>query len=260
MKNKSIYESLKEYFENTPREKITKDWEKTKHLDNVGITVQEFMKTLPNVTESSIVKTIRRSMDYAHEKKWYEIYWAFDIHGTILIPNHKRGNFDTKFYPYAKEALQLISKRDDIVMILHTASFPEELKFYVDLFDKNDIYFKYFNENPEICGENGSFGNYEKKFYFNVLFEDKAGFFPEDWKDVYEIMLEYEDKIPPVEWKNPKLAKYDGVRSSLIEKTICETLMNEVDEWCENAVDLDNGDHIIYVEDLKKRINKIFNH
>ena len=57
------------------------------------------VKTQAIEQESSIIKTIRRSMDYAYEKKWYEIYWAFDIHGTILIPNHERGNMDTKFYP-----------------------------------------------------------------------------------------------------------------------------------------------------------------
>lgn len=211
--------------------------------------------------ESSIIKTIRRSMDYAYEKKWYEIYWAFDIHGTILIPNHERGNMDTKFYPFAKEALQMISKRDDIILILHTSSFPEELKHYVELFEKNDIYFKYYNENPEICGENGSFGNYEKKFYFNVLFEDKAGFFPEDWEAIYNIMQEYEDKIPPVEWKNPKLAKYKDKRSSLLEKTYREIIMDEIDEWLDDIQSIaEHTGQSINIDDLKERINKIYNH
>ena len=148
----------------------------------------------------------------------------------------------------------MISKRDDIILILHTSSFPEELKHYVELFEKNDIYFKYYNENPEICGENGSFGNYEKKFYFNLLIEDKAGFFPEDWKDIYNIMLEYEDKIPPVEWKNPKLAKYKNNRSSLLEKTYREIIMDEIDEWS------DESGQVIMLDNLKERINKIYNY
>lgn len=38
----NFYEELKKYFENTPKEKILADWEKTKHLDNVGPTVDEY--------------------------------------------------------------------------------------------------------------------------------------------------------------------------------------------------------------------------
>lgn len=37
-------EKLKKYFEETPREKVLEDWEKTKECDNVGITVEEFLQ------------------------------------------------------------------------------------------------------------------------------------------------------------------------------------------------------------------------
>jgi hypothetical protein len=45
----------------------------------------------------------------------------------------------------------------------------------------------------------GNFGFYEQKFYFNVLFEDKAGFDPmREWKEVYDLMVHYrKEKILP---------------------------------------------------------------
>ena len=40
----NFVEKLKKYFEETPREKVLEDWEKTKECDNVGITVEEFLQ------------------------------------------------------------------------------------------------------------------------------------------------------------------------------------------------------------------------
>ena len=41
---KNFVEKLKKYFEETPREKVLEDWEKSKEWDNVGITVEEFLQ------------------------------------------------------------------------------------------------------------------------------------------------------------------------------------------------------------------------
>lgn len=40
----NFVEKLKKYFEETPREKVLEDWEKTKEWDNVGVTVEDFLK------------------------------------------------------------------------------------------------------------------------------------------------------------------------------------------------------------------------
>lgn len=37
-----MIEQLREYFKNTPREQVLKDWEKTKEHDNVGVTIDKF--------------------------------------------------------------------------------------------------------------------------------------------------------------------------------------------------------------------------
>jgi hypothetical protein len=43
-KNDNFLEELKKYFKETPKEKILEDWEKSKELDNVGVSVEEFLK------------------------------------------------------------------------------------------------------------------------------------------------------------------------------------------------------------------------
>jgi hypothetical protein len=139
----------------------------------------------------SVLNQIKKVSADCLNKQWYDTYWAFDIHGTILMPSYNLNDNKYSFYPYAKETLQYISNnRKDINMILYTCSYPHEIKTYLDFFENNDIYFKHVNENPNISSNRGNFGFYEKKFYFNVLFEDKAGFDPFiEWQEIYEYLL-----------------------------------------------------------------------
>ena len=141
---------------------------------------------------------------HAMLKRWYETFWAFDIHGTILVPTFKKNSKDSKFYPWAKETLQYMDKyRPDIVKILLTSSYPEEIEYYDKVFKQNDINFTFINENPKVKSHLGNFGYYEKKFYFNVSIEDKAGFVPEiEWFQIYSLLKKYEgtDEIPDPKW------------------------------------------------------------
>lgn len=135
----------------------------------------------------SIVRSIKIN-HYEHmvNRNWDKTYWVFDIHGTILKPNYEYGNIPKEFYPFAKETLQKISKMEDVVMILYTCSHPHEIEQYIEYFKENDIHFDYINENPEIATNLEGYGNYDKKPYMNVLFEDKAGFDGDnDWEDVF---------------------------------------------------------------------------
>ena len=47
MKNK-ILEGLQEYFKNTPREQVEKDWAKYDYLNSVGPTLKEFQDIQSN--------------------------------------------------------------------------------------------------------------------------------------------------------------------------------------------------------------------
>ena len=142
-------------------------------------------------------KAIKNFFRDKQKRGWEKGYFAFDIHGTILKPNYTYGNTPDEFYPMAKETLQLISRLPDIVMFLYTCSHPHEIDEYLSLFRQNDIFFSYVNENPEILTQPNGYGNYDKKPYMNVLFEDKAGFDPLiNWSEVYELLIEHygEDK------------------------------------------------------------------
>jgi len=136
-----------------------------------------------------IVKALEKAYEEKERKHWPVIFFAFDIHGTMIKPNYQVGNIPTDFYPMAKETLQLISRQSDVVMILYTCSHPHEIDKYLTFFRENDIHFKYVNENLDVATNIDGYGNYDKKPYFNVLFEDKAGFDPEtDWSDAYNYL------------------------------------------------------------------------
>ena len=74
-------------------------------------------------------------------------------------------------------------------MIMYTCSHPHEIEQYLEFFKKHNIDFKFVNENPEV--PDAAYGYYQDKFYFNVLFEDKAGFLPDrDWPKVKDKIFE----------------------------------------------------------------------
>ena len=104
--------------------------------------------------------------------------------------------------------MQILSNRPDTVLILFTSSYPEEIEIYNDFFIKNGINFKYINENLEISSAKGSFGFYEKKMYFNVLFDDKSGFNPySDFKPIYNYLKNTKYKPNP-KWSMKYVEKY----------------------------------------------------
>ena len=132
-----------------------------------------------------ISKLIKNAFDKARQKKWNKIYIAIDVHDTILYSNYDKDNIPVKFCPGAIITLQYLTKRSDVVLILYTCSWENEIKQYLNLFESNGIHFEYVNENPEVTSVLG-LGCYDKKMYFNILFEDKAGFDCEnDWYEVY---------------------------------------------------------------------------
>lgn len=137
-----------------------------------------------------ITKAIRNALERKKERNWDKTYWGFDIHETMIISNWSEEKIPLEFYPGVKEVMQMISKQEDIICIIFTCSHPEQIVVYQEYFKENDIHFDYINENPDVL--NRAYGNYDKKPYFNVLFEDKAGFDPkEDWTKVKQVFLEY---------------------------------------------------------------------
>jgi len=133
-------------------------------------------------------KLIFKTYNIANKRKWNKICWAVDIHDVILESNYKAGDIPKTFLGNAKTVLQRLSLRRDTTLVLYTCSYPNEIIEYQKFFKENDIIFKYVNENPD-C-PNTAFGNFDKKFYYNILLEDKAGFEPEDWNEISNAMDE----------------------------------------------------------------------
>lgn len=63
MKN-NFYEDLKKYFEETPREKVLEDWEKSKECDKVGPTVNEYLNKIAEPLSEEDMKRWRERVRY----------------------------------------------------------------------------------------------------------------------------------------------------------------------------------------------------
>jgi hypothetical protein len=130
-------------------------------------------------TKPSIINAIEKAFAVKQKRNWDLIYFFFDIHETILYPDYN--NTDPKrFYKDADIVLQYLSTRNDVELGLYTCSYPEEIDNYITFFSEHNIKFHHVNENLKVG--NTTYGYYEDKPYFNVLWEDKAGFNAEkDW-------------------------------------------------------------------------------
>jgi hypothetical protein len=128
---------------------------------------------------------IARTFKMKETKGWPEIYWCIDLHGTI-IPSGKSSDDQAdymKMYPNAKEVLQWLNTRRDIMTILWTSTPDSRMPSVLNWFESNGIRFTYVNENPHAKDTPRSVFN--KKFYFSVLLDDRAGFEPEkDWWEI----------------------------------------------------------------------------
>jgi hypothetical protein len=154
-------------------------------------------------TTTTMTQCINELFNTSFAKKWYETYWAVDIHSTLLVPTYDRNDLSVNYYPYAKEVMQILTQRIDINLILWTSSYPVEIEHYIKVFKRDGIIFDNINDNPNISSKNGNFGYYEKKFYFNILFDDKAGFKPlVEWPVIYKLMLMYNklNYLPDPSW------------------------------------------------------------
>lgn len=122
-----------------------------------------------------ITKALKRMKD----NNWDFMYLAIDVHGTMIKPTHHNDN-KFEFYNDAEKALQYISTREDIVMIMYTSSYPEYIDKLMGFLVDHDIYFDYVNENLNV--ESDHVCDFSDKFYYDALLDDKAGFNPDtDW-------------------------------------------------------------------------------
>jgi hypothetical protein len=136
-----------------------------------------------------ISNAIRSAFRKMKERGWTTMYWAIDVHDTILPGKYAS---DQEYEPYAGcvEVLKWLSDNPCMRIIIFTSSSLadyEKLKEW--MLNRHGIRFDYLNENPE-C-PNTDYADFSGKFYFNVLIDDKAGFDPATgWREISRTLME----------------------------------------------------------------------
>lgn len=122
------------------------------------------------------------------DRNWEKIYVLVDIHDTILKACYH--NEEThEWFPYAKEALDIMSHAEQISLILWSSTHKEIIDEYIEFFKKNGITFDMVNVNHET--KNTNLSCFDEKTYFNVGIDDKFGFDAEkDWEILYDYLVE----------------------------------------------------------------------
>lgn len=143
---------------------------------------------------SSLQKGISRAYNVAMERNHEMIFWCIDLHGTVLKSNYNNDNFTFLNEAETVPALQAISALPETRIILWSGISDEDGAKVVKLFLENGIRVDFVNENPAV--PSSGTGHFDKKFYFSILVDDKAGFNYYDWPRVAEhtVMMSQELK------------------------------------------------------------------
>jgi hypothetical protein len=136
----------------------------------------------------SIEKSFDSAFKRMKDRNWEKIYVLVDIHDTVFEAcYHEKEEY--KWYPFAKEALDIMSHAQQISLILWTSTYKSIIDEYIGYFKANGIRFDYINRNTET--ENTSLSCFDEKTYFNVGIDDKFGFEAEtDWEVIYNYLVE----------------------------------------------------------------------
>ena len=133
----------------------------------------------------NIIKVFEAAFYRAKENNWDYIVVLVDIHDTIFKATYsKEENYE--YIGKAKDALQVMSARKDIKIILWSSTFSKIQ--YILRLDKDNIIVDAFNRNIDGI-ENTGIACFDEKPYFNVGIDNAFGFDPErDWDDIYNYL------------------------------------------------------------------------
>lgn len=139
----------------------------------------------------SILKAFETAIRKKKERNWDVIYVMVDIHDTIFKGTYS----EVEEYEYlgkAKECLQCMSSRKDIVLILWSSIYCKDAVHYLDKFEQDGIFFKHFNAND--AEKSTELACFAYKPYFSVGLDDKFGFEPEkDWEEILNYLKHNEN-------------------------------------------------------------------
>lgn len=141
----------------------------------------------------SILNAITRAYDVTLERDWDTIYWALDLHGTVLRSNYSNSEYEF-INDQVVEALQFISNLPESRIIIWSSIHDRDWSDIRRLFVRNGIRIHYCNSNPEV--KSTETGNFRQKFYFSIVVDDKAGFDPASWTEVAECVRKQHARLP----------------------------------------------------------------
>lgn len=133
----------------------------------------------------NISKVIESTFKRAKEKNWDYVVFLVDIHDTIFKGTYSNvENFE--YIGKAKEALQLMSAREDIKIILWSSTYSKN-KYILQLY-KDNINIDAFNRNIQDI-QNTDIACFNEKPFFSIGIDNAFGFDPEnDWEEVIEAL------------------------------------------------------------------------
>ena len=134
----------------------------------------------------NIVRSFETAFKRMKEKGWDKIYILVDIHDTVFEATYSKDEY-YRWFPYAKEALHLMSINPRISLILWSSSYTDAIEKYIDTFEKSKIHLDMVNVNKET--EDNELSCFAQKTYFNVGIDDKFGFDARvDWEMIYHYL------------------------------------------------------------------------
>ena len=153
------------------------------------------MKTISQLFLEALRKRRERHFQY--------FYLAIDVHGTLFYPS-KQTKIDQNgsetilkidqsdymaIYPWAIPTLQILTQTNSCKLILWTSTKSDRVNVYRKYLEKNGVKVAYVNENPDFIGN--EYSDFSRKFCFDLLLDDKAGFDPEnDWHELFKLVTE----------------------------------------------------------------------
>ena len=153
------------------------------------------MKSAKDLFERAIHRNLERG--------YSTLYVAIDVHGTIIRPSKRTEVWKNEcgygyhevvcgehvenftFYPDSVKALQILSDHPNIKIILWTST--QDVNALVGALERlSGVHVDYLNQNPDF--QFNSYADFSKKFCFDVLLDDKAGFDPNtDWSEILKV-------------------------------------------------------------------------
>jgi hypothetical protein len=133
------------------------------------------------LVERPIYQAICKQYQKMAERGWDKMYWAIDLHETLIKPSYKADRaMDAELYPYVPELLsELMSYPENHVILWSSLKIEGPTGMIAhkkSLFSMEKWVRVHYNENP--LEKNTEYADFSSKFYFNVLLDDKAGFDP----------------------------------------------------------------------------------